>query len=146
MKQSSLIQGLHFPYELQVISSENDMESFKSWKASSSLKEDKASPDIVWETGQTVPFESGLSILRWSNDASIELLQMQDQGCVLLPSRPMQRAKISTFAGNFGRGVCRILRSFARAKLPQELIVEEVRSFLCGEGLTWFNDAEYLPG
>lgn len=25
MKQSSLIQGLHFPYELQVISSENDM-------------------------------------------------------------------------------------------------------------------------
>lgn len=47
MKQSSLIQDLHFPYELQVISSENDMESFKSWKASSSLKEDKASPDIV---------------------------------------------------------------------------------------------------
>lgn len=81
MKQSSLIQGLHFPYELQVISSENDMESFKSWKASSSLKEDKASPDIVWETGQTVPFESGLSILRWSNDASIELLHMQEQGC-----------------------------------------------------------------
>lgn len=55
----------------------------------------------------------------------VELLQMQEQGCVLLPLRPMHGGR-SIFGGNFGRGSLSDIEKF-RAKLPRELVIQRER-------------------
>lgn len=79
---------------------------------------------LLPETGQTVPFVFESFDLSMK-PRKVELLQMQEQGCVLLPPRPMHGDR-STFGGNFGRGSLSDIEKF-RAKLPRELVVQRER-------------------
>lgn len=81
-------------------------------------------PSPCTETGQTVPFVFESFDLSMK-PRKVELLQMQEQGCVLLPPRPMHGDR-STFGGNFGRGSLSDIEKF-RAKLPRELVVQRER-------------------